>query len=111
MNDSGASRLALLHFLARVQERDLARTRRWIATEEAREAERRVGAERRPPPPEWLIERGLDRNNIVAVHAGGCWDTGRRTKSVTRAQAVDALRNHVPACSKCRPDTALGIEG
>ncbi|MFC9681366.1 hypothetical protein [Streptomyces sp. NPDC056948] len=39
--DSGASRLALLHFLARVQERDLARTRRWIADEERRESDHR----------------------------------------------------------------------
>ncbi|GAA2919412.1 hypothetical protein GCM10011428_39610 [Streptomyces violaceus] len=73
-------------------------------------SEQRVGEERRPPPPEWLIERGLDRNNIVAVHTGECWDPGKRVKPATRAQAIDALRHQVPACSKCRPDTALGIE-
>ncbi|MHB9863426.1 DUF6233 domain-containing protein [Streptomyces sp. YIM S03343] len=27
----------------------------------------------------------------------------------TRAQALDALRQQVPACSKCRPDTSLGF--
>jgi hypothetical protein len=65
MNDTESSRLALLRFLERVQERDLSRTRKWIADEERREAERRVGEGRRPPAPEWLIERGLDRSNIV----------------------------------------------
>ncbi|GGU05820.1 DUF6233 domain-containing protein [Streptomyces coeruleorubidus] len=110
MNDSGVSRLALLRFLERVQERDLARTRRWIVDEERREAERRVGEARRPPMPEWLIERGLDRSNIVAVHTGECWDPGKRVKPATRAQAIEALRHQVPACTKCRPDTALGIE-
>ncbi|WP_053674013.1 DUF6233 domain-containing protein [Streptomyces sp. NRRL B-1140] len=110
MNDTESSRLAPLRFLERVQERDLARTRRWIADEERREAERRVGEARRPPAPEWLIERGLDRNNTVAVHTGECWDPGKRAKPATRAQAIEALRHQVPACSKCRPDTALGIE-
>ncbi|MDQ1013599.1 DUF6233 domain-containing protein [Streptomyces afghaniensis] len=110
MNDSGGSRLALLRFLERVQERDLARTRRWIVDEERREAERRVGEERRPPVPEWLIERGLDRSNIVAVHTGECWDPGKRVKTATRAQAIEAPRHQVPACTKCRPDRALGIE-
>ncbi|MFC9682698.1 DUF6233 domain-containing protein [Streptomyces sp. NPDC056948] len=110
MNDPESSRLALLRFLERVQERDLDRTRRWIADEERREAERLRGVERRPPAPEWLIERGLDRNNIVAVHTGECWDPGKRVKPATRAQALEALRHQVPACSKCRPDTALGIE-
>ncbi|UUA11582.1 MULTISPECIES: DUF6233 domain-containing protein [Streptomyces] len=111
MNDSGGSRLALLRFLERVQERDLSRTRRWIADEERREAERQVGEARRPPAPEWLIERGLDRTNIVAVHTGECWDPGKRVRPATREQAIDALRHQVPACSKCRPDTALGIVG
>ncbi|MFF5522645.1 hypothetical protein [Streptomyces coeruleorubidus] len=83
MNDPGVSRLALLRFLERVQERDLARTRRWIADEEAREAERRVGEQGRPPVPEWLIERGLDRSNIVAGECksnGGSDDHGRDVK-------------------------------
>ncbi|OUD04011.1 hypothetical protein CA983_06235 [Streptomyces swartbergensis] len=78
--------------------------------EQRREAERRVGAARRPPTPEWLIERGLDRSNIVAVRTGDCWDAGKRSRPATRAQAVEALRHQVPACTKCRPDTALGIE-
>ncbi|WP_461712107.1 hypothetical protein [Streptomyces sp. DSM 41013] len=59
MNDSGPARLTLLRFLERVQLRDLDRTRRWIADEERREAERRRGIEDRPAPPAWLLERGL----------------------------------------------------
>ncbi|MFF8940377.1 DUF6233 domain-containing protein [Streptomyces paradoxus] len=110
MNDAESSRLTLLRFLERVQGRDLSRTRRWIADEERREAERRVGEARRPSAPGWLIERGLDRINIVAVHTGECWDPGKRVKPASREQAIDALRQQVPACTKCRPDTALGIE-
>ncbi|MEV6995828.1 DUF6233 domain-containing protein [Streptomyces sp. NPDC093228] len=26
-----------------------------------------------------------------------------------RAQAIDALRRQVPACTHCRPDTELGV--
>ncbi|KJK34072.1 hypothetical protein UK15_37665 [Streptomyces variegatus] len=104
-----ASRLTLLRFVERVQERDPACTRRWIADEERREVERRVGEERRPPAPEWLIERDLDCKNTVAVHTGECWDPGKRARPATRAQAIEALRHQVPACTKCRPDTALGI--
>ncbi|MEV7413111.1 hypothetical protein AB0O04_35370 [Streptomyces althioticus] len=50
MGESGTSRLAMLRFLERVQERDLARTRQWIAEEERREAERQRGMEARQPP-------------------------------------------------------------
>ncbi|MFI8169807.1 DUF6233 domain-containing protein [Streptomyces sp. NPDC085931] len=99
----------LLRFLERVQERDLSRTRRWIADEERRQTKRRVGEARRPPAPAFLVERGLDRANIVALHTGECWDPGKRVKPATREQAVEALRQQVTACTKCRPDTALGI--
>jgi hypothetical protein len=92
-----------------VQERDLSRTRRWIADEERRQAEKRVGEARRQPAPDFLIERGLDRSNIVALHTGACWDPGKRVNPATRAQAIEALRQHVPACTRCRPDAALGI--
>ncbi|MFJ3445728.1 DUF6233 domain-containing protein [Streptomyces sp. NPDC086081] len=56
-----------------------------------------------------MIEHGLDRRNIVALHTGQCWDPGKRAEPATRAQAVEALHRQVPACTKCRPDTALGI--
>ncbi|MGA5120898.1 DUF6233 domain-containing protein [Streptomyces pseudogriseolus] len=40
----------------------------------------------------------------------GCRPAGDgRCRPVTRQQAVEALRQQVPACGHCRPDTALGI--
>ncbi|MER5916324.1 DUF6233 domain-containing protein [Streptomyces sp. NPDC001982] len=65
----------------------------------------------RPPPPEWLIERGLQKMNLVAVHTGGCWTVHKSSRCVgaSQAQALDALRQQVPACTHCRPDTALGL--
>ncbi|MET8449205.1 DUF6233 domain-containing protein [Streptomyces sp. NPDC005209] len=115
MTDESPSRLELLHFARRVviqqAKAALAQLDRWIAEEQRREAERRRGEEMRPPAPEWLIERGLDKKNLVAVHAGGCWKVTKsgRCVGLSRAQALDALRQHVPACSQCRPDTALGF--
>ncbi|MFI8489430.1 DUF6233 domain-containing protein [Streptomyces rubrogriseus] len=107
------SRLELLQFTRRVVEQQawasLRQLDRWIADEERLEAERRQAEERRPPPPEWLIERGLDRTSLVAVHTGDCWDPGKRLMPATREQARDAIRQQVPACSKCRPDTRLGL--
>lgn len=108
------SRLELLHFARRVviqqAQASLAQLDRWIAKEERREAERRRGEEMRPPPPEWLVEVGLSRASAVAVHTGDCWDPGKRTRPITRDEALSALTVlQVPPCSKCRPDTALGV--
>ncbi|MEV0016635.1 DUF6233 domain-containing protein [Streptomyces tendae] len=107
------SRLELLQFTRRVVEQQarasLRQLDRWIADEERRAAERRLAEERRPPPPEWLIERGLDRTRLVAVHTADCWDPGKRLIPATREQAREAIRQEVPACSKCRPDTRLGL--
>jgi hypothetical protein len=107
------SRLAQLRFLERMQQRDLARTRLWIAEEERREAERQRGARARPPTPDWLLERGLNgQAPPVYVHAGGCWNAGKRSRGIARDQALRALADGVPACSHCRPDAALGyVEG
>ncbi|MGW8635035.1 hypothetical protein [Streptomyces sp. NPDC055793] len=58
MNEPGPTRLAVLRFLERVQLRDLARTRRWIADEERIAAERQRGIEAWPAPPDWLLEQG-----------------------------------------------------
>lgn len=108
-----ASRLALLRFLERVQVRDLERTRRWIAQEERREAaERRRGARVRREElgrAEWLVERGLGGQAAVYVHAGGCWNSGKRSHAVSREEARRALTEGVPACPQCRPDTELGL--
>nr|WP_206326116.1 DUF6233 domain-containing protein [Streptomyces sp. N502] len=100
----------MLRFLERVQQRDLDRTRRWIADEERREAQRRATEERRPPPPDWLIEQSLSRDvPPVYVHVGGCHMAGKRSKGVTRDAALRALTDGVDACPHCRPDTELGI--
>jgi hypothetical protein len=109
MNDP-ESRLALLRFLQQVQERDLARTRRWIADEERREAERQRGIEARPPAPDWLIEQGLNRDSPpVQVHVGDCWNAGKRTRGIRRDEALRALADGVKACGACRPDSELGF--
>jgi hypothetical protein len=65
----------------------------------------------RPPPAEWLLERGLNKTNLVAVHVGGCWTVRKSSRciGVSQAEALDALRQQVPACTHCRPDTELGI--
>ncbi|MET9762104.1 DUF6233 domain-containing protein [Streptomyces sp. NPDC006372] len=115
MNDSSPSRLDLLLFARRVVVQQaraaLAQLDRWITDEQRREAERLRGEEMRPAPPEWLIERGLDKRNLVAVHTGDCWKVTKSGRCVgaSRAQALDALRQQVPACSYCRPDTALSF--
>ncbi|MFF0790377.1 DUF6233 domain-containing protein [Streptomyces spiralis] len=114
MNESQPSRLELLQFARRVVVQQataaLAQIDGWIAAEQRREAERRRGEEMRPPPAEWFIEVGLNKGNVLAVHTGDCWDPGKRRRPVTRAEALDALtRLQVEPCSKCRPDTALGV--
>lgn len=111
VNDQPATRLDLLRFLERVQQQDLARTREWIAQEERRQAERERGQQRRPPAPDWLIEQGLNGGIPVYVHAGGCHMAGKRSRGVTREQARYALAQGVDACTHCRADTELGIEG
>ncbi|MGY1548266.1 DUF6233 domain-containing protein [Streptomyces sp. MN6] len=109
MSDDSGSRLALLRFLEEVQRRDLERTRRWIAAEEQRETERQRGMQARPPVPDWLLERGLNaHSDPVYVHAGGCWNAGKRSAGVPREQALRALAEGVQACPHCRPDTELG---
>jgi hypothetical protein len=115
VNDPSPSRLELLHFARRVVVQQataaLAQLDRWIADEQRREAERRRGEERRPTPPEWVIERGLLKTNLVAVHCGDCWQATKsgRCVGVSRQQALDALRRQVLACRHCRPETALGF--
>lgn len=103
----------MLHFTRRVVVQQATAALRqideWIAAEERREAERKRGMDARPSAPEWWIERGLNRANLVSVHRGDCWDPGKRRVPATREQALDALRQQVPACSRCRPDSALGF--
>ena len=95
--------MELLHFARRVVVQQAtaapAQLDRWIAGEQRREAERRSREEMRPLPPEWLVERGLNKDNLVAVHVGDCWTvrTSSRCVGVSLAQALDALRQQVSA--------------
>ncbi|UXY19431.1 DUF6233 domain-containing protein [Streptomyces cynarae] len=115
MSDTPLSRLELLRFARRVVVQQataaVAQLDRWIADEERREAERRQAEEMRPPPPEWLIQYGLNRRNVDAVHVGDCWAAAKsgRCRPATRAQVLDALRHQVKACPHCRPDNELGV--
>lgn len=87
----------------------LARVRQQIADLERQERERQHGEENRLAPPDWLLELGLNRDAVpVYVHAGGCWNAGKRSRGVDRAAALRALADGVPACLHCRPDSALG---
>ncbi|MFD3917326.1 DUF6233 domain-containing protein [Streptomyces sp. NPDC058603] len=110
MSDNPSARLEALRFLERVQERDLARTRRWIAEEEGHAA---AAAARRPPPPppEWVAERGISANREpIAIHAGACPMARGKLQPLTRGQAVEALTVHgIRPCPMCRPDTDLGV--
>ncbi|MFF9607859.1 DUF6233 domain-containing protein [Streptomyces sp. NPDC014684] len=107
--------LEALRFARRVVEQQaaaaLGQLDGWIAAEERREAEQCRGEQMRPAPPDWLIQYGLNRGNVDAVHAGDCWAAtkSRPCRSATRDQALDALRRQVPPCIHCRPDSALGV--
>ncbi|WP_307050069.1 DUF6233 domain-containing protein [Streptomyces achromogenes] len=92
-------------------EANLAQLDRWIAIEERRAAELRRGEERRPLPPEGLIERGIGAGSPpVSVHQGECvMAEGVRVKAISEDQAERALYAHVEACPHCNPDTALRV--
>ncbi|MGW1736284.1 DUF6233 domain-containing protein, partial [Streptomyces sp. NPDC001999] len=45
-----------------------------------------------------------------AVHTGDCGMGGKRTKPMTREQALRALtEDGITACAYCRPDRELGV--
>ncbi|MEU1434093.1 DUF6233 domain-containing protein [Streptomyces sp. NPDC005786] len=88
----------------------LERVRQQIAAAEQRERERQQGEERRPTPPDWVLELGIGVGAPPAeVHVGGCYATGKRRREITREQALAALNEGVRACAHCRPDTDLGV--
>jgi hypothetical protein len=88
----------------------LDRVRQQIADLERQERERQYGEQHRPPPPDWLLEFGLNRDAApVYVHAGGCWNAAKRSRGVPRDVALRALTEGVAACPHCRPDSELGV--
>ncbi|MCQ9178362.1 hypothetical protein KMT30_04825 [Streptomyces sp. IBSBF 2953] len=87
----------------------LDRVQRQIADAERQEQERQFGAASRPPTPDWLLELGLNRTAPpVYVHEGHCHMAGKRSRGITRQEALRWLSDGVNACSHCRPDSALG---
>jgi hypothetical protein len=109
VSDIQPSRLDLLRFLEKVQQRDLARTRDWIAAEEQSLAVEATRAPA-PPPPDWLIEQGIGVGRTpVRVHVGDCWDAKKRCHPAAGEEARWALANGVEACPHCRPDNVLGV--
>ncbi|MFJ3084711.1 DUF6233 domain-containing protein [Streptomyces halstedii] len=88
----------------------LDRVRQQIAAAEQREREQRIGEDRRPPVPDWVLELGIGVGAPPAeVHVGGCYAAGKRRRAITREQALAALTEGVRACVHCRPDTELGL--
>ncbi|MGW6292776.1 DUF6233 domain-containing protein [Streptomyces sp. NPDC055058] len=88
----------------------LDRVRRQIADAERRERERQQGLAARPAPPDWLLEQGLNRDAPpVQVHIGGCWNAGKRSRPISRDEALHALADGVKPCVQCRPDPELGF--
>ncbi|MYS41214.1 hypothetical protein GTY23_08155, partial [Streptomyces sp. SID5998] len=62
----------------------------------------------RPPVPDWVIERGLNRASPpVFVHTGHCRMSGKRVEAID--QAGRALAEGVAVCTHCRPDIAPGF--
>jgi hypothetical protein len=91
----------------------LDQVRQAIAAAEQREAERQHGIEAPPPQPDWILDMGLNREGPpLYVHAGDCWNAGRRSRGISRDEALRALADGTPACTHCRPDSELGyLEG
>ncbi|MFD3920177.1 DUF6233 domain-containing protein [Streptomyces sp. NPDC058595] len=111
MNEKLGDRLAMLRFLESVQDRDLARTRRWIQEMERLIAEQ---ARRRPPPPppDWVVQYGIGGRAVrpAMVHTAQCWVPGGSMEGISRTQAIEALTSGgVPPCILCRPEKELGV--
>ncbi|MFJ3930917.1 MULTISPECIES: DUF6233 domain-containing protein [unclassified Streptomyces] len=88
----------------------LERVRARIADAERREAERRAGEARRPPVPDWVVERGIgEGRRPLYVHTGDCHLAGGRRYPVSREVAARAVAEGVEACPHCRADAQLGI--
>ncbi|MBT2394341.1 hypothetical protein J7E87_34310 [Streptomyces sp. ISL-1] len=101
------SHLQMLYFLRRVQLKHLRQTEHWIEEAERRAAEQ---VARRPPAPDWVLERGIGQGAPpVLVHTGACYMRFTRRRALSRDEARQALVDGVPACTHCHPDTELGF--
>lgn len=88
----------------------LDRIDRKTARLQQRQAEEERGRAQRLPAPDWVLELSRTDGRPIAVHAGHCGMTGRRTKPVDQDSARRLLTtDQVPACPIYRPDSALGI--
>ncbi|MFF8589913.1 DUF6233 domain-containing protein [Streptomyces sp. NPDC015220] len=88
----------------------LDQVRQRITAVERQEQERQQGIDARPPVPDWVLERGLNRDSPPAtVHVGDCPMAGKRGQGVPRDVALRALAEGVEACGHCRPDSELGF--
>lgn len=90
-----------------------------IAEARQRKAEERRGRERRPPPAEWIVQRGIGIgppmiHTKIGEGAAQCWARvgAERCAPTTREKARHALAEEsAQACGICRPDTVLGLPG
>nr|WP_239096691.1 DUF6233 domain-containing protein [Streptomyces sp. SID11385] len=99
-----------MRFAERVAEQHLVRVRGWRVAEEQRLAAQAQRARRRPPAPDWLLERGIGVGaRPQLIHKGDCWDLNDRCRPITRDEARRWIVEHIPACGQCRPDTALEL--
>ncbi|MFF8883950.1 DUF6233 domain-containing protein [Streptomyces flaveolus] len=88
----------------------LAEVRKAIEAAEQRERERQRGIRDRPAPPDWLLALGLNPDSPPGqVHAGGCWNAGKRGRGISREEARRAMVEGVKPCGACRPDSDLGL--
>ncbi|WP_206328554.1 DUF6233 domain-containing protein [Streptomyces sp. Tu 4128] len=83
----------------------LEKVREAIKAREQREREKQYGREHRPPPPDWLLEVGVNRDSApVQVHVGDCWNSG-----ISQDEARHAIVEDVKPCGACQPESALGM--
>ncbi|MCX4967127.1 DUF6233 domain-containing protein [Streptomyces sp. NBC_00654] len=88
----------------------VARTDEAVAAAEQREWERRQGERVRLPAPDWVMEHGIGVGApAMEIHVGGRSAAGKRLKVISREEARGALADGVRACTRCRPDTELGM--
>lgn len=89
----------------------LGRTDRTIAELEQQEAAAARTARTLPPPElEACIATGRRPAHPDAVHTSDCGMAGKRTRPMSRDQALRAItEDGIPPCPYCRPDTDLGV--